>query len=94
MAPPGRPSLALWLLLSGLLASACARQAAAPTGDGPCLDGGRRCAAAAAADRPAPAATVRGERAYPCRNRESGQADICFDTDLGRRNRGQLGPRY
>ena len=94
MAVPGRPSLVLWLLLSGLLATACGRQAIAPTGDGPCLDGSHRCAAAAAADRPAPAATVRGERAYRCRNRESGQADICFDTDLWRRNRGRLGPRY
>ena len=94
MAAPGR--LSLVLLLLSLLVAACARPPIAPAGDGPCLDGGRRCAAAAAgaADRPAPPTTLRRERAYPCRNRESGQADICFDTDLGQRNRGQLGPRF
>ncbi len=79
------------MLLVGLVATACARRPVAPGGDGPCVDGGRRCAAAAAVARPTPAPSLHQERAYPCRNRESGESDICFDTDLGRRNRDRLG---
>lgn len=79
------------MVLCGLVVTACAPRPVGPAPDGPCLDGGHRCAAAAAADRPARPPTLQQERAYPCRNRESGQPDICFDTDLGRRNRGRLG---
>ncbi|MFM7229658.1 MAG: hypothetical protein ACKO2F_08480 [Cyanobacteriota bacterium] len=81
------------LVVIGLLATACARRPVTPGGDGPCVNGGRRCAAAAAgqpARSPRPS-TLNQERAYPCRNRESGKPDICFDTDLGRRNRDRLG---